>query len=89
MSSQIEKLYGVPLPIDVLWSLLSERLGTEATNELRVIHRQATKRYSRAAELNRRRRLVTHWERTGQRGELMERYKASLADPQAFIDREE
>lgn len=87
-NSQIERRYGVPLPIDVLWSLLSDQLGPERTNGLRAIYRQATKRYSRASELNRRRLLVAHWERNGHRSELLERYKASLANPLAYIDGE-
>lgn len=88
-NSQIERRYGVPLPIDLLWRELESRYGPESVTELRVIHRQATKRYSRASELNRRRRLVAHWQRQGQRSDLCERYRQSLADPQAYIDREE
>lgn len=89
MPSQIEKEYGVPLPLDLLWSLLSDRLGVEATNELRAIHRQAMRRYNRAAELNRRRRLVAHWEREGRTHPRLADYRASLADPLSFIDRED
>lgn len=87
MPPQIERLYGVPLPIDLLWSLLSDQLGAETTNELRAIYRQATRRYSRAAELNKIRRLVSYWERRGGHSR-MARWRAALADPQAFIDEE-
>lgn len=88
MPSQIEKRYGVPLPIDLLWRELETRYGPEVVADLRAIHRRATQRYGRASELNRRRRLVRHWERNGHRSELLERYKASLADPQGYIDGE-
>jgi hypothetical protein len=87
-NSQIEQRYGVPLPVDVLWRELETRYGPEVVTELREIHRQATKRYSRASELNRRRRLIRHWERSGQTPAALERYKQSLADPQAYIDGE-
>lgn len=86
--SQIEQRYGVPLPIDVLWRELETRYGPEVVAELQSIHRRATQRYSRAAELNRRRRLVRSWDRSGQAHKSLERYRASLADPLAFIDRE-
>jgi hypothetical protein len=89
MPSQIECRYGVPLPIEVLWRELETRYGSEVVAELQTLYRAATKRYSRASELNRRRRLVRHWDQTGQRSDLCARYKESLADPQAFIDREE
>lgn len=89
MPSQIEKRWGVPLPIDVLWSEIEARYP-EALAELQAIHRRATQRYSRASELNRRLVLVRHWEQSGTwRGELLERYKASLADAQAYIDRDD
>lgn len=86
MPSQTEQRYGVPLPIDVLWSLLSDQLGPERTNGLRAIYRAAAKRYSRAAELNRRRRLVAHYERAGRTRPRLAVYRASLADPMAYID---
>lgn len=86
MPSQIEQRYGVPLPIDVLWSLLADQLGPERMNDLRAIYRAATRRYSRAAELNRRRRLVAHWERTDHSHPRLAAYRASLADPMAYID---
>ena len=86
MSSQIEKRYGVPLAIDVLWKEIGERYGWQAVSELQSVYRQATKRYGRASELNRRRRLVAHWERNGHRSKLLERYKQSLESPQDYID---
>lgn len=86
-NSQIEKRYGVPLPIDVLWKEIESRYGTLECADLQILYRAATKRYSRASELNRRRHLVAHWERNGtRRGELLARYKRSLEDPQAYID---
>lgn len=88
MPSQIEKRYGVPLPIDVLWRELESRYGSAVVADLQAIHRRATRRYGRAAELNRRRRLVAHWEREGRAPAALERYKQSLADPQAYIDGE-
>ncbi len=88
MPSKIEERYGVPLPIDLLWRAIESRLGTLECADLQILYRQATKRYGRASELNRRRRLVRHWESNGHRSELLERYKASLADPQGYIDGE-
>jgi hypothetical protein len=87
-NSKVEARYGTPLPLDVLWRELETRYGPAAVAELQAIHRQAARRYGRAAELERRRRLVAYWERSGNRGETVKRYRESLADPQAFIDRE-
>ena len=88
MPSKIEERYGVPLPIDLLWRAIESRYGPGDVADLRAIHRRATQRYGRASELNRRRRLVRHWERNGHRSELLERYKASLENPQEYIDGE-
>lgn len=88
MASQIEKRYGVPLPIDVLWRELEKRYGSAVVAELQQVHRQATKRYNRAAQLNTMRRHVSHWELRGHDSERMRRYRAILADPQAYIDAE-
>lgn len=90
MPSQIEARYGVPLPIDVLWRELESRYGAEVVAELQAICRAATKRYTRAAELNKMRRLIAHLDSglTGWRlrKDKEERYRAALANPQSFID---
>ena len=89
MPSQIEQRYGTPLPIDVLWRELERRYGAAVVADLQATHRAAMKRYNRAAELNRRRRLVAHWEREGRQHSRLAEYRRALADPQAFIDRED
>lgn len=90
MASQIEARYGAPLPIDVLWRELEARYGSDVVAELQAIHRQATKRYSRAAELNKMRRVISHidggWPGIRLRKDKEARYRAALADPQAWID---
>lgn len=89
MPSQIEQRYGVPLPIDVLWSELESRYGAEVVAELRQVHRAATKRYTRAAELNRMRRIIAMIDHGPYgprlRKDREDRYRAALADPQAWI----
>lgn len=89
--SIIEQRYGVPLPIDVLWRELEERYGADVVTELQAIHRHATKRYTRAAELNKMQRIITLVDRglltLRLRKDKGERYRAALADPQAYIDR--
>lgn len=90
MPSQIEQRYGVPLPIDALWRELEQRYGAEAVAELQGIYRKATKRYSRAANLNKWRRLLARLDRgdTGWRlrPERAATWRAALADPQTYID---
>jgi hypothetical protein len=86
MPSQIEERYGVPLPIDVLWRELEQRYGAEVVTELQGIYRQATRRYGRAGRLNQMRRNLANWDRHGVKTEKTERYRAQLADPQAYID---
>lgn len=93
MPSQIEQRYGVPLPIDVLWRELEQSLGSVEIARLKYIYRQATRRYARAADLNRIRRIVARWDRGDSsilaRTDKQERYRAALADPQKYIDGEE
>lgn len=88
MPSQIEARYDVPLPIDLLWRELEERYGAEAVAELRAIHQRATQRYSRAGELNKMRRLLRYWEMRTPDHPKLAQWRATLADPQAYIDRE-
>lgn len=85
--SQIEQRYGVPLPIDVLWSLIEAEIGPEKTSDLRVAYQQATKRYGRASDLNKYRRLVSYWERREPGHPRLADWRAILANPQAYIDR--
>lgn len=91
MPSQIEQRYGVPLPIDVLWRELQSRYGAEVVAELQSVYRKATKRYARAAELNKMRRIVALVDggllSLRLRSDKEQRYRAALADPQAYIDR--
>lgn len=90
MPSQIEQRYGVPLPIDVLWRELESRYGAGVVSELQAVYRAAMKRYSRAAELNKMRRVIAHidggWPGIRLRADKEARYRAALADPQAYID---
>lgn len=88
--SIIEQRYGVPLPIDVLWRELERRYGAEVVAELQGAYRKATKRYSRAANLNKWKRLIGRIDRGDfgfrLRPEREAFWRAALADPQAYID---
>jgi hypothetical protein len=88
--SQIEERYGVPLPIDVLWRELEQSLGSVEIARLKYAYRQATRRYSRAANLNKWRRLIARLDRgdTGWRlrPEREKAWREALADPQKYID---
>lgn len=90
MPSQIEQRYGVPLPIDALWRELEQRYGTEVVAELQTVYRRATRRYSRAANLNKWRRLLARKDRGDfgwrLRPDREAQWRAALADPQAYID---
>lgn len=80
--------YGVPLPINVLWEAIADRYGDSAMLELQALYAAAQRRYGRVSKLNTMRRLVGHYERRGGHPKLAE-WKTTLADPMAFIDREE
>ena len=90
MPSQIEARYGVPLPIDALWRELETRYGAEVVADLQALYRQATQRYSRALTLNKMRRLIAYNDsgtvRYRMRPDKEQRWRAALADPQAYID---
>lgn len=80
--------YGVPLPITVLWEAIADRYGDSAVVELQTLYAVANRRYGRVSKLNTMRRLVGHYERRGRHPRLAE-WKATLADPMTFIDRED
>ena len=90
MPSIIEERYGVPLPIDALWRALEQRYGAEAVAELQNTYRKAMRRYSRAANLNKWRRLIARLDRGDSgwrlRPEREAMWRAALADPQTYID---
>ena len=81
-------LYNVPLPLDVLWEAVADRYGNAAVVELQTLYAVANRRYGRVSKLNTMRRLIGYYERRGGHPRLAE-WKATLADPMGFIDREE
>ena len=80
--------YGVPLPITVLWEAIADRYGDNAVIELQTLYAVANRRYGRVSKLNTIERLVSYWKTRGDHPKL-EQWKATLADPMAFIDRED
>lgn len=80
--------YGVPLPITVLWEAIADRYGDATVIELQALYAVAKRRYGRVSKLNTIKRLVVLYERRSGHPKLAE-WKATLADPMAFIDRED
>lgn len=80
--------YGVPLPITVLWEAIADRYGDGAVIELQALYAIANRRYGRVSKLNTIKRLVGYYEHRDGHPKMAE-WRAALADPMGFIDREE
>ena len=80
-------------PVSVLWAALKAALPAEDVRRVEAAYKAQSRRYQRACELNKRARWV---ERAGSVGrvliaeerERLEKWRAILADPLAYIEGE-
>ncbi len=86
MSDTITERYGVPLPIDALFSAIEERYGARARRELEAVYAAANQRYQRALRLETFERDVRRGAMTTMSAERLAYRQRCLADPRAYID---
>lgn len=84
--SKIEKQYGTPLPISLLWLELTTLLTAEQIETLQANYRRATRRYAAACRLHKFTRIVEYWKRHNLYSDRIPRYQAYLDNPQEYID---